>query len=465
MSKADEKETPGKDAQKAVELDLAQRVHERVVAYLKTQYLWVAIVVMVLAPLLGFIAGGLLENQLFKSTRDKLLADAKTDIDKSVTDAGKHADEAEKRIHDTSEKAREYLDEIRSTRQALDYVLRGTPTGELTVVQKRSAEVEEEVKAFKLRLDNWEIELKKDIPQGLDALRTSGESLRALRDSVERLDALFNSNEAAGALAGAFYKVYEFLGDFELQLFVPQNVRRKDLDAIVASADNLQCKLLFFKYGAEGEQHVLEWVAMKPIIEIVELATNPPQLGKSGTPSGTALRFRWSLPNNPSWWNISEKGPSAIKRIDLQSCSAFSAVKIEIEFPLALEQQQKYLSQCTLSKVGEKLGAPCPGHLRLVANVNRVEIQMQHANTGPVIENPFYGKIETTDGVPGKAAAPGQPEVPEKRGSISLLFNDTSLFQRAASEYVKQLDSGKTHANGKQSNKAVSPSVGLGAVK
>src|SRR6266852_4460973 len=170
MAKSTDKDTSSKDALTPDELELAKKIHEHVMGFLKTQYLWVALIIMVLAPVLGLLAGALLESKLFSASREKLLADARAGIEREVASSKAAATEAEKRIRDTSDKAREYLDAIRTTREALDFVMRGTQTGELALLQKRSTEVEKEITGFRKRLTDWERALKKDIPQGIEKL-------------------------------------------------------------------------------------------------------------------------------------------------------------------------------------------------------------------------------------------------------------------------------------------------------
>ena len=120
---------------------------------------------------------------------------------------------------------------------------------------------------------------------------------------------------------------------------------------------------------------------------------------------------------------------------------------IEFEFPLANAEAQKVLSQCVLSKPGAPAGAPCPRYLRLTANVNRVEINLNHENSGlEKIDDPFYGALDSFTGTKAEAAVaakdgkPAKPAVAAKPGRIVLTFSKTKLFQNAAVEYVSSLN-------------------------
>jgi hypothetical protein len=436
----DEKDTTSTDAMTAAELDLADKVHRRVYSFLKTQYLWLAVVVMILAPILGVLIGAVVESKIFTWSREQLLAKVKSE-----------SDEAEKRIRATSDEARKNLDEIRSTRQALDFVMRGTQTGDLTFLQRRSEAAAKQLKEFETNLSEWEKRLQVNIPQGLEKLAASGEELNRLRDAVKKLDGLFKSNDTAAALAGAFYRIDEFLGAFDVSLFVPKNVpEQPDLKAIVDSAKDVKAEIAFYRAGNDGnEQIVFGWNNLTPEIDIMSLGGDrkdaaeleAPQIGTAGQPSSSLLHFRWALQNQPSWWHISERGADSIKRVNLLNFSEFDTVRIALEFPKAAEPARKALASCTLS------GNAYPKHLKLVAQVNRVEITLTHQNGSDdkVILNPYFGQIRISQPTPAKppvaasAGKPAEPAVAEKQGQITFVFQKTVLFDKASSIYTQQL--------------------------
>ncbi len=451
---SDDKLTPA-------ELEAAGKIHEKVVQFLTTRYLTIMLLVGILSPIIGIGLGAIVESKIFTASRDALLSTAKADITAHVESAKAEATKAEERIQTASDEARGYLDQIRSTRAALDFILQGTPLGEKTLLQERSVAVQQDIEEFRAKLDSWERQLKQEIPEGLSSLHASADNLRQLQEAVNRLKTLFDTTQEAGALAGAFYKVYELLGEFELAMYVTQQTYDADFKRIEDAQSKISASVAFFRTNHEEEEKMLEWAPLAPSIKRATLVDQAPVIDGSGPPSKNQLLLTFSLQNVKPWWEISESNTEKIKRIDLRHCTDFDTVRVTLKFPKELEDVQTTFVKCMLSRKGEMLGAPTPVHLRFKANVNRVEIDLRHANTlGPEIKNPYFGKVTSTlatpaeDAKPAVAAAEGvvaQPAVPPRPardGEVILVFPKTSLFSAASSAYVQGL---QQTSSGKQS--------------
>ncbi|MBA3312147.1 MAG: hypothetical protein H0T47_02475 [Planctomycetaceae bacterium] len=434
------------------ELEAAGKIHDKVVQFLSTRYLTIMILIGIASPIIGILVGAIVESRLFSASRDALLESAKSDVTARVESAKTEATKAEERIRAASDEARGYLDQIRSTRAALDFVLQGTPTGEKTLLQERSIAVQNDIEEFRGKLDAWESQLKKDIPDGLSSLNASADNLRQLQEAVSQLKTLFDTTQEAGALAGAFYKVYELLGDFELALYVTQQTYDADFLRIESAQEKITASVAFFRTNHEEEQKILEWAPLLPMIKRANLVEQAPVIDGSGPPSKTQLLLTFTLANMKPWWEISESNTEKIKRVNLRHCTDFDTVRVTLRFPKELEDVQTTFVKCMLSRKGEILGAPTPLHLRFKANVNRVEIDLRHINpSGPEIRTPYFGKVTSTsaeaaqDAKPAVAAAEGviaQEGIPAKLardGEVILTFPKTSLFSTASTAYIQGL--------------------------
>src|SRR5262249_20610241 len=156
-------------------------------------------------------------------------------------------------------------------RHALDLVMHDTQIGDLTGLQKRSDDVRKLVDDLGKQLAGWEDKLRKDIPQRLDELNTSSEELKRLRDAVNKLDSLFKTNDTAAALAGAFYRIDEFLGTLEVTLFVPKNVDQADLKAILDSAKDVKTEIALLQTGHDNSEQNLSWSGLTPSVEVTSI--------------------------------------------------------------------------------------------------------------------------------------------------------------------------------------------------
>ncbi|QDT10781.1 hypothetical protein [Planctomycetes bacterium K23_9] len=474
------------------DLVTAWKVNELVVKFLRTRYMVFFWGAMILAPVVGVIGGAFIESQLFSGSMDRMLDDAKTSlssqvdqaksevtksvsyaktsiadqvdvakkdiagsvtdakdsIDQAKTDARLAAAEAKKEISENTKEASQYLTEIRSTRAALEYVMRGTKTGELAMVHERSTKLEEALRGFEGKLDKLESDLVSEYPDGVEDLLKVADDTRKLKEAVENIQLVLDEGGPAGALAGAFFKIYEFLCTVEVQLYTPRSTPADHLETLAAECSQISAKVSFSKDGKNELTQIIDWPSVSPEIsfaprsvegELVDEALSvPDELEGLGRPSERVLRLGFDFPDNPQWWKIAGTDTSQVKRIDLRDFADFNTIRIELSFPPALEETRKKFMACTLS------GVVPPRLIDITANVNRVQMPLAHDNVKG--EEVYTGSI---DGKPAVAEIAGVAKtetteevkaVPAQLGTIVLTFRKTTVFASAKEAYIKGLN-------------------------
>lgn len=474
----------------------AHKVNELVVKFLKTRYMVLFWGAMILAPILGIVGGAIIESQLFSNSMDRMLksaedtlsakvakaneevtatvsnakgtifdqvklaksrmsesvADAKSSISEAETEAKVAANEARKDIAVDTKESEGHLAEIRSTRAALEYVMKGTQTGALAQQQKRSKELEEQVKKFEEQLSDLEVELQQNYPDRVGSLFKAAKDTASLKEAVQNISKVLEEGGEAKALAGAFFKIYEFLGKLELEFYVSDHVNSDDLESLIQSASSLKARITFSESGIDAENSKMVWVGVTPAISYApriidnkvvqkKIEVMSP-LGNLGHVSEKVLLVSLALDDNSDWWQIDGPEDKVVKLIDLRDVAQFNSIKIEFEFPEDKEADREILhSACMLSG-----NLASPRTIRFRGNVNRVAVNLLHDNfTIDKPENVFSGSVKTNEFTPGKTEVkPAKGVKPESAvkpqlGNVAFEFSSTPLFRNSKEEYVNGL--------------------------
>ena len=414
------------------EIVVAGKIHDNIVKFLTVRYLTIVVVISVVAPIIGLLAGALFESKYFSDSRDTILEETKLEISEEVDLARNESRAAKEEIKKISESARSYLNEIRSTRESLNFILTGTSKGELAFMENRSREIEGELRAFDDKLKKWEKEIQTRIPQGFKKLQEDADELGRLQNSVDQLRALFAKNAEASALAGAFYKIYELIGKVELQLFVPSGVVDGDLDSIRSLSNKATAIVTLSNSAKTNPENQFQWLNIGANISVGELAENIPTLPGGSRPKKNYVTITLSLDNQESWWKISGTDTSTLKTINIEDFSKFDTISIKLSMPHADGPAQIALSRCQFSTGNSE--RILPRKLEVNTTINRVAIPLLQVNGGDLkataIKEPYYG--ESIDFQPSTAK-------PEKPGTIVFTFSGLSLFHEAARTYVNTL--------------------------
>lgn len=368
------------------ELELVQRVHEKVLSYLKTRYLAIGVLLAVLGPIFGILLGLAAQSSLMQTATTRAVDRAESKADEIIGDA--------KVILADLQQLR---DEVQRTKGALDAVLSSpTPLAAMTATQAELENLRLEYSNIDKEIAGIRETVAAVAPGGLEALKVDLENLESIKRSIDQIDAYFQNEKNAKALASAFFKIYEFQVDkFNFQYY--STLDEPELQYLQSMVDNMLVSVEFRQSGSTAAESILRWERL-PIKFSYEKLRQP--VRASTISHSYVVSIQFSCPNNSAWWNIASDGTSSsLKSTDLQAISRFDT--IQIDFELTGDNSARILE--VLSKGHVKIGDGVGNATAIIRSmqgdllVNREKIKLAQRHL-PIqedeISNPLLGGVQ-----------------------------------------------------------------------